>query len=112
MTASFGFSVFNGGQDNITTAGTTQGTATLLTGALNRLTTAASQTGAILPANAAQGGPITVTCLTATTAVLFPPVGGSINGLAVNTGVNVAQNKSAIAYPQANGLDYLVVVGA
>lgn len=112
MGASVSIGRFDGGQDNITAAGTTQGAAVALTGAVNRVTTAASQTGVILPANAAQASPIVVSVLTATTGVVYPPVGGSINGLAANTGVNVAANKVAVCYPHQNGLDFSVVVGA
>lgn len=102
----------NGGVDAIITVGTTQAGAPLLTGAVNVLTTAAGQVGALLPVNGTFGSPIVVRVNTATAATIFPPVGGSINGGAVNAAFSVAQNKPAVFYAHPNGLDYTVVLSA
>jgi len=95
----------------ITTAGTAASTAVLLTGGINILTTASSQTGGILPTKAV--GTIVVRNSTATTGIIYPPTLGSINGGTVTTGgFNLAQNKLAVFYPHPNGLDYTGQLGA
>ena len=67
----------------------------------------------VLPSLGAVGSPVLVANLTATAALLFPPVGGgSINGLTINTSVAVALNKVAVCFANINGLDYTVAVGA
>jgi hypothetical protein len=80
---------------SVTLTGTTQGTAAALVPTVNIVTAAASQTGGILP-NHNIGRTQEVVNTSGTTAVIYPPVGGQINGLSVNTGVNVPANKSAI----------------
>lgn len=97
----------------ITTAGTATGTATVLTESqrVAALTTAASQTGVRLPAAAELMNPYLLVNLTATTAVLYPHTGGAINGATADAGVNIAANKSAIAWRTASGT-WLVNVGA
>lgn len=85
----------------VTTAGTAQGTATALTvNAFNLLTTAASQTGAILPAGS-PGDCVLVFTNTATTAVIYPATGGTIQNGSANAGVNLAQNKAMLLYCRA-----------
>ncbi len=81
---------------SITTAGTTQGTATAIPKIVNNalLVTAGSQTGAILPSTAEMMVPYVVTNSTATTGVVYPPTSGTINSGAANAGVNISQNES------------------
>lgn len=80
---------------SVTLTGTTQGTAATLIQTVSIVTAAASQTGGILP-NHNPGRTQEVVNTSGTTAVIYPPVGGAINGLSANTGVNVPANKSAI----------------
>ncbi len=84
---------------SITTAGTTQGTATSIPASVTNtlLTTAGSQTGAILSASAPLNVDYVITNSTATTGVVYPPSGGALNSGATNAGVNVSQNESVIA---------------
>lgn len=116
MTASITFGRFDNAQgtgvDALTTAGTTQSGAPLLLGAINILTTAASQVAALLPTNHSAGSPIIVRVNTATAATIFPPVGGSINGGAANASFSVAQNKPTVFYAHPNGIDYTAVLSA
>lgn len=116
MTAAFAFGRFDNvtpnSVDALTTAGTTQSGAPLLVGAVNILTTAASQTAALLPTSHPLGSPIIVRVNTATTAVIFPPVGGSINGGSANASFSVAQNKPTVFYAHPNGIDYTAVLSA
>jgi hypothetical protein len=87
---------------NITATGTSQGTAATLANNQNliNLITAASNTGLILPAspNSFNGDPFIVNVASSTTGIVYPPVGGTINGGSVNAGINVAQNKTALFY--------------
>lgn len=84
----------------VTTAGTTAGTATALApNSINNLTTASSQTGAILPAIAAGlanlGDMIVCNVTSSTSGVLYPPSGATINGA---SSLTVAQNKTVISF--------------
>lgn len=114
MTASVSFGRVDGGYDVITTAVTTQAGAGLLTGSINRYVAAAGATAVILPANYAQLSGIVVynNTSTATAGVIFPPVGGSINGGAANASIALPASKGAICFAHPNGLDYTVVVSA
>jgi len=90
--------LLGGNPNQLTTTGTAVGTAALIKSTNTELLTAASQTGAILPAspdNANVMVPYMVANPTATTGVLYPPTGHTING---TTSVNVAQNKHVLAW--------------
>ena len=76
-------------QDNITAAGSTQGTAVLLTGDHCIVTTAAASTGVILPP-AQPGADVTVKNLGANAVLVYPATGGAINALAANAGFSIA----------------------
>ena len=78
----------------LTTTGTSSTTAALIQNAVTQLTTAASQTGAILPAAASLGRPFYVTNLTATGAVVYPPAGCTFNTSA-STSYSMAQYNTA-----------------
>ena len=83
----------------ITGTGTSAGTAATCTGTLVNLTTAGSQTGLILPAVGvglgALGRVIVVGVASATTGIVYPPTGATINGA---SSLNVAQNKTVAFY--------------
>lgn len=83
---------------SLTTAGTTQGTATAIPAIANNilLVTAGSQTGAILPSTAELNLPYLVVNSTSTTGVVYPPTSGTINSGSANAGVNIAQNEAKI----------------
>lgn len=80
---------------NVTCVGTAQTGAALLTGTFNVLTTSGGQTAAVLPTHQPLRT-ITVTTPTSTTALIFPPLGGTIQGGSANASFSVAQNKVAI----------------
>lgn len=87
----------------LTTTGTSATTAAAIQTKLTILTTASSQTGAILPAAASLGGIFIVTNPTATTGIVYPDSGGTINGGTATTGgQNIAQNKTIIFIKVAN----------
>lgn len=78
-------------------AGTTAPTATAITSTLTIATTAGGQTALKLPANAPLMVPFMVKNTSATTALVFPPTDGQINGGTATTGsVNVAQNATRV----------------
>lgn len=92
----------------VTGVGTTQAGAPTLIGGVNVLTSTAGQTSAVIPSFAS--GPVIVRVTGGTAATVFPPVGGSINGGAVNASVSVASGSVAMFVPHPNGLDYTRVV--
>jgi len=75
--------------NNLTGAGSTQATALPLPADICKFTTVAAGTGAIIPAaNPADSG--TVYNGGANALLLYPPVGGKINGLGTNAGYSIA----------------------
>lgn len=75
--------------NNLTATGSTQATALALPADINRVTTVAASTGVIIPpANSGDGG--TVYNGGANALLLYPPVGGTINGLSANAGYSIA----------------------
>jgi len=76
-------------QDNVTAAGSTQGTATLVTGVHVIVTTAAASTGVILPP-AEPGAEVDIKNLGANAVNVYPATGGAINALAANAAFSVA----------------------
>lgn len=83
----------------VVTAGTTAAAATAAPAAsFLVLTTAGSQTGVVLPSHNALRTVI-VTNPTATTGIVYPPVGATLNGGTATTGgQNLAQNKTLIVF--------------
>lgn len=79
---------------SVTLTGTSQATAAALSGTVNIVTAAASQTGGILPIHNI-GRSVEVVNTSGTNATIYPPVGGQLNGLSANTGVSVPANKAA-----------------
>ncbi|TCL70538.1 hypothetical protein [Rhizobium sp. BK251] len=77
--------------------GTTQPTATPITSNQTTVTTASGQTALKLPANAELMVPYIVKNTSSTTALIFPPTSGQINGGTATTGsVNLAQNAARL----------------
>lgn len=75
--------------------GTAQTGAAAITGTVNSVTTASGQTAFILPLHN-PGRTVEIYNTSATTALVYPPVGGAIQGGSTNASFSVAQNKGAI----------------
>ena len=92
----------------VTTTGTTSGGAYALDPSqdLISLTTAGSQTGAILSTNTRLGDVIVVNNSTATTGVMYPSSGATING---GSSYNVAQNKTALIVRYSTTLYFAIL---
>ena len=78
----------------LTTTGTDSAHAAAIINHVTMLTTAGSQTGAILPTSASLGAPFYVTNLTSTGAVIYPPSGCTFNTSA-STSYSMAQYNTA-----------------
>lgn len=78
----------------LTTTGTSQATAAPITSKMSTFVTASSQTGAILPASS-YGVVFFLATSASTSGILYPPVGGTING---TTSLTMAQNKPVVAW--------------
>lgn len=83
------------GNSPITIAGvgTTNTGAALIQSGLTNATTASSQTAFIFNAAASLGRPFYFFNSSATTALVYPPVGGNFNGGSTDASFSVAQNK-------------------
>lgn len=79
---------FGNAVGSLVAAGTTQADALALSSAVNRVTTVAAGAGVRLPL-AQPGDEVLVYNGGANTLIVYPPVGGSINGLSTNTGVSL-----------------------
>jgi hypothetical protein len=75
--------------NSLTASGTNQGTAFALEADLNRFTTVASGTGAILP-TLLPGDSMEVFNDGSNALLLYPPSGGAINALSVNAAYSIA----------------------
>ncbi len=99
-------------KSTLVTTGTSATTAAAIRSNLVVLTTAGSQTGAILPATASIGDFIYITNPTSTTGIIYPDSGGTLNGGTVTTGgQNLAQNKTAI-YIKVASLTWVSILTA
>jgi hypothetical protein len=76
-------------QTGLTATGTVQGTAFAVPADINKFTTVAAGTGAILPAMN-PGDSLVVVNGGANALLLYPPVGATINALGANTAYSVA----------------------
>lgn len=74
----------NDAAGSITAAGTTQGTATELTNAINEITTVAANSGVRLASKGYQGDDMYIYNAGANSLNVYPPVGMRINSLALN----------------------------
>lgn len=88
----------------LVTTGTTQATAALVLSRLVTLTTAGSQTGAIVQAASAIGTEYIFSNPTATSAIVYAPVGHTLNGGASTTGLTLAQNKCCRLIQMSKGV--------
>lgn len=77
----------------VTATGTAQVGGAALVGTVNNVTTAGGQTAVVLPSAWPQLSAINVYVNTATTALVYPPSGNTINQGAGDASVNVAQGK-------------------
>lgn len=91
-------------QDNITAAGSTQATATVLNNpaGIYNVTTTPAGTGVILPPSQA-GAQVVVANNGANALLIYPAVGEKINGLAANAGFSAAIGVVTIFYCSTAG---------
>lgn len=75
--------------EGITAAGATQGTATALSTTYNYVDTVAVNTGVIIPAATTNKFMMSIENNGANALKVYPPVGGSFNGLGVNASISV-----------------------
>lgn len=78
--------------------GTAQVGAATVTTNMTVLTTAVGQTAIALPTTIPASGPIIISNFSATTGLVFPATGESINGGSANASVSLAQNATRIFY--------------
>jgi hypothetical protein len=91
--------------------GTAQSGATPLTGTMNQVTTSAGQTAFLLSSAQPLGTSTNVYVSTATAALVFPPVGASINEGAANASFSVAQAKFT-SFVRVSATKWLAQLGA
>lgn len=93
--------------NNLTATGTTQGNAFPLPADVCKFTTVAAGTGTILPAcNGGDSG--TLYNGGANALLIYPPVGGKINGLGTNAGYSVATATPAVDWYCVDPLTYIM----
>jgi hypothetical protein len=92
----------------VSAAGTTQGTATVLTTSYNVVTTAAVNSGVILPDIGVAGTRIIIVNRGANTVNVYPPVGDTIDGAAANAAVQIPSNTTA-TYEAASAASWYTV---
>ena len=81
---------------NVTAAGTTQATATLLINGMNGIKTAAAGSGVILTPNNLTSDCQIVFNGGANPVLVYPPVGSKINSLSTNGGMTLATNTACV----------------
>jgi len=74
-------------------------------------TTAGGATALQIPSTMPLGACIVLNVTTSTTALLFPPDAGTINGGSANASVNVAQNKPTLIF-RLTSVIFVAVIGA
>ena len=94
-----------------TGVGTAQAGATPITTNFTVLTAAGGTTAFLLPTVPAGTGPYIMINQSGTTAAIFPPVGGSIQGAATDAKFDVATAKTAMFY-KMNGTAWAVNLSA
>lgn len=97
--------------NNLTSTGSTQVTALLISDDVNIVTTTAASTGVVLSAVNTAGDYVIVVNYGANALTLYPPVGGKINNGTLNAGVAIAANKSAEILC-IDGLNYIAMLSA
>ncbi|HET9285692.1 MAG TPA: hypothetical protein VFR24_27385 [Candidatus Angelobacter sp.] len=88
--------------NTLTCTGTSQATAATVKTKNTTLSAAASQTGAILNSSAHIGSPFYFNCTSSTAAVVYCPVGQTLNGN-INDSKTVNQNTSLIIWQASKG---------
>lgn len=104
--------VAGGVNTGLTAAGTTQATALALVEDNNFVGTTAAGTGVILQSNLKKGDRIYVFNGGANALLVYPPVGGTIDGAAANAGLSLATLKGAMFICAGDGLTFGTVGGA
>jgi hypothetical protein len=105
-------SSFKGSVDNnVTALGSTQGTAYQITKNVTNVTTAALNTGVIVPANLSVNDVVVVRNGGANALAVYPQSGGQINAAGANTALSVAVGKTAILI-SLDGLNFIALAGA
>jgi hypothetical protein len=94
--------------NTLTALGTIQGNAFVIGTDISRFTTVAAGTGAILPPMN-PGDSVEIVNAGANALLVYPPVGGKINGLGTNAGYSVA---TATPYVQVRCIDALTYVAS
>lgn len=92
----------------LTALGTTQGNALQLPADVNYFTTVAAGTGTVLPAMN-PGDSVNIYNKGANALLVYPPVGGVINGLGANAGYSVA---TATAYAEIYCITPLIYIAS
>lgn len=102
-------SVIGANPHNLTCAGTAQTTAAVLKSRNSQITTAGGATGAIPPSNAGVMEPYFIVNTTATSGVVYVPVGHTLFSTA-NGSITIAQNKAAILWQyKASNWAYIIL---
>ena len=96
---------------NLVALGSTQATALLIGNDNNWFGTVAATTGATLPASAGPGDALFTYNGGANALTVYPPLGGTMNALAVNTGIAVTMLKSA-TFVCRDGLNWASILSA
>ena len=92
--------------------GTTQGAgAPIGDNTLVNLTTASSQTACLMPSDKGLGHEVTISVASATTGLVFPQTGGTIQGGSANASFSLAQNKVA-KFTQIAALTWVAILTA
>ncbi len=73
-------------------------------------TTAGSNSGARLPSTSGPGDTFTIANYDSNTMIIYPPVGGILNGGSLNAGVNLSTKKSADCVC-IDTLNFIVMIG-
>lgn len=95
----------------ISAAGTTQATATALTADVNLVSTAAASSGVQLYNGSISDSMWVYNDNSGNTFIVYPPTLGQFNQLAVNSGVNLANNTNAL-FLKVTATRWLVILSA
>lgn len=98
-------------QTAVTAAGTTQATAYPLVRDITFVSTTAAGSGVVLQSNLKSGDSIVVFNGGANALLVYPPLGGTINGGAANAGASLATLKGAVFICAGDGLTFATVGG-
>ena len=90
---------------------TTQATATAITADITVFSTVASTGAAILPNNSSAADILVMNGQATNALIVFPPVGGTINGGSANASYSQAVSKCA-RYVTADGLNWYAMISA